>query len=715
MLSRLHARWQIDNARIFRAPRLWGLVALLTMSPDAVAQGQVRDSTISMEAHLPAIVVTATRTEREIRNLPVPTSLISSNAIRRQGALRMSDLLEQQPGIQIVQDHGAGVQIQGLSSDYTLILIDGEPVVGRVAGTLDLDRLGVVGVDRIEIVRGPSSSLYGSEALAGVINIITRKPSEVWSANIRSRFETHGTSDAALDASTRIGSVGLRLFGNRLGSSGYDLDAMSIGQTTPRYVDYSGGGKLSFSSPSAATKFNLSVRGSLQDQWNVVAVTSSSSTQIDPADQFARRSDVGITGSISHRFSPATTLSLKGYVSRFNTRTDTNDQPSGRLTLREVFDQDYRKVEGHGTFLPGNKHVVTAAAGIVVEDVTADRIDGGHQSSLLAFAFAEHEWIPTDRLDLITSVRYDEHSDYGRNIAPKFAALLKIREDFRIRTSIGSGFKAPTFQQLYLDFTNATAGYSVFGSVDAANAIGQLDDAGLIRSYLQDINNVELSPERSWSLNAGIEREFGPRVEVRANLFRNHINNLIEAAPVAIKTNAQSVFTYFNLSAIVTQGIELEGKLRVASDLEFDASYTYLDTFDRDAVDRINEGTVFRREGQRDVRVSRSDYGGLMNRSRHHVTIGATGFLSAIGATVAARGVYRGRYGFGDLNGNLLLDHDSEYVSGYWLLNLTASRSFGSHILAQVGSRNLLNHKDPAKIPSLSGRLLFASLELTIN
>ena len=106
------------------------------------------------------IVVTATRTERKLGNVAVPVRIISQQTIRQSGSLRLKDILQEQTGIYITNGFGAGVQMQGLNPDYTLILIDGEPLVGRTAGVLDLNRISAGSVKKIEIVKGPSSSLY---------------------------------------------------------------------------------------------------------------------------------------------------------------------------------------------------------------------------------------------------------------------------------------------------------------------------------------------------------------------------------------------------------------------------------------------------------------------------------------------------------------------------------------------------------------------------
>ena len=127
---------------------------------------------------LDEIVITATKTERSLSKIPLPVTSISAKEIHALGSSRLQDVLLEQVGINIVPQInglGNGLQLQGLNPDYTLILIDGEPVVGRYTGSLELNRITAGEIKKIEIVKGPSSSLYGSDALAGVVNIITHK------------------------------------------------------------------------------------------------------------------------------------------------------------------------------------------------------------------------------------------------------------------------------------------------------------------------------------------------------------------------------------------------------------------------------------------------------------------------------------------------------------------------------------------------------------
>ena len=195
------------------------------------------------------VVVTATRTEKSIGDIPVPIQVISKKFIQQTGSQKLIDILQQQTGLvladnplgQALQGYpnpfGSGIQLQGLDPAYTLILLDGEPLTGRNAGVLNLGRIAVGNIRQIEIVKGPATSLYGSNALAGVINMITDKPT-----TNKATLQLHRAGNNTWGISggkTFIGKKNsLQLFANRYSSSGYDLDENISGQTfapSPKY------------------------------------------------------------------------------------------------------------------------------------------------------------------------------------------------------------------------------------------------------------------------------------------------------------------------------------------------------------------------------------------------------------------------------------------------------------------------------------------------
>src|SRR5690606_29350364 len=140
-------------------------------------------------------------------------------------------------------------------------------------------------------------------------------------------------------------------------------------------------------------------------------------------------------------------------------------------------------------------------------------------------------------------------------------------------------------RQLYLNFTNPVAGYSVFGINELEARLKELEAAGQIAAYLVDPSTIRtIDAESSLAYNAGIRYAPFPVLKVSANLFRNDVEHLIESAPVATKTNGQSVFSYFNLNKVLTQGLELSADYELSAGLQLRAGYQYLQAYDKDVL-----------------------------------------------------------------------------------------------------------------------------------
>ncbi|NBB87015.1 MAG: TonB-dependent receptor [Bacteroidetes bacterium] len=224
----------------------------------------------------------------------------------------------------------------------------------------------------------------------------------------------------------------------------------------------------------------------------------------------------------------------------------------------------------------------------------------------------------------------------------------------------------------------------------------------------------DIEAERSWAINIGGNVQPVEGLAVDVNLFQNRINNLIDTQPIAARTNGQSVFTYLNLDRVRTRGVESEVSVGAFAGLTLRIGYQLLEAVDLDVLEGIADGRFFRRVDGREVRLTRSDYGGLLNRSRHSGTLSVRYTNAARGTTAALRGVYRSRYGYRNAHGNAFLDDDRDYAPGYILWHLTLTQRLTSQLRVQAGGRNLLDYTDPARVPSLSGREFFAGLELSL-
>ena len=213
------------------------------------------------------IVVTGTRTRRLIKDSPVSTEVIHADEIKNMGAENVGEVLEERAGIIVTQDGVRGgllsAQLQGLNDNHTLILIDGAPVIGRIAGQLDLSRISVQNIERIEIVKGAASALYGSEAVGGVINIITRVPDKQLDYSINANMGTLNSRNIKADASTVQNKTAITASAEHHQADGYDLDPRTQNTTADDYQNYSIFGKVK---QTISDKISLQASGDLFDQ-----------------------------------------------------------------------------------------------------------------------------------------------------------------------------------------------------------------------------------------------------------------------------------------------------------------------------------------------------------------------------------------------------------------------------------------------------------------
>lgn len=692
---------------------LLGLVAVAPARAQAPADtsraGSVRADTVRADTTRPVrtyvgetLVVTGAREARALADVAVPTTVVTKEQIRAQGALRLSDLLAEQPGLVVLNALGGdGLQLQGFSPDYTLILVDGEPVVGRTAGTLDLSRLAVAGVERVEIVRGPSSSRYGSEALAGVVNIVTTRPGEALRGRLSARAESFGTYDLTAEGETGTERWGARVLANRLSSDGYDLSPDVPGRTSPAFAAYTAESRLRFDA-GARTRLGLTARVQAEEQ--SVAVPLADGLY----DQTGERSDWSVTPSLRHRFGTAWVLDASLHGARFANDDRTVSQTTGSVFDATSFVQHYGKAEASLGYVRNASYAAYAGGGWVGERVGGERYTD-EKAAWQAFGFAEMQWMPSPRWDVNVSARVDAPSDYAARFSPKVAVLYKPSARARVRASVGSGYKAPAFRQRYLSFTNAAAGgYSVFGAEEVRARMQELQAAGGIAELLIPLDQLDrLRAENSVAFTGGVELPLGRRLALRADVFRHNVRDLIETQAVATKTNAQAIFSYFNVARIVSEGVEAELSWTPSSRLRASASYQFLRTYNRDVVDAIEAGTVYRRNAAgRDFLVARADYDGLLGRSPHSGTARVEVQVPNVDVLTSLRVVWRSAYGYRDADGNRVYYGSDEVAPGYALVHATASRAFGA-ARVQAGVRNLLGTTDAERLPGQAGRALF--------
>lgn len=660
---------------------------------------------------LEEVVVSATRTDRLLEDLPMPVTVLKAETIQETGGIRLSEILREQTGLQIDSNHGAGLQMQGLDSDYILILLDGEPLIGRTAGTFDLDRIAVSNIDRIEILRGPSSAIYGSEAMAGVVNIITKTHKEQSRLNLGMRHRSFGSWNPSLDMSLGNKKWSTSVLLDHFRTAGFDLTSEIPGQTQNPYQASTGQLKVN---GELSKKLSLSLSGRVYRETSEGVQQAGSTDPPELLDLSTNRRDVNFNPTLRFKPNPNWLLTLRGMSSWFSTESDSYFRGSGEQFDAQDFRQFYHRTELQTDYQLRSDQLLTLGLGQLIETVEATRYEDTNRFDA-AYFFLQHQWDPGQRVNLVSGIRADFHSQYGNRLSPKISGQYRISEKLQVLASIGAGFKAPDFRQLLLNFNNAASGYYVFGATLAAEGIRRLQAEGLLAQVLINPATLgNLEAETSWAINTGIRWKPGKKSIIQINAFRNAIDNLIETAPIVQLNTGQNAFSYFNIRSVITQGLEVDAQFQLLDRLSFSAGYAFLDTRDQEVLQEIDRGEHFKRNEQNQtVRVRRSDYGGLFNRSRHSGNLKLNYQEPITGTDLAFRAIYRGRFGFADRNGNLILDDPNEYAKGWVSLNLTLSKTLNNGLFLEAGSINMLNTATPAQ-PNNPGRTFFLGVNIPI-
>jgi outer membrane receptor for ferrienterochelin and colicins len=687
---------------------------------DVDAQSVNSDTVTSK--NLDEVVITATRTERKLGNVAVPVTLISKKTILSSGSLRINDILQEQTGLVTTGGTGSnavgggifgnGIQMQGLSPDHTMILLDGEPLIGRQGGVMDLSRFAVGNIKKIEIVKGPSSSLYGSEAMGGVVNIIT-EPVQGKSTSLSARSGSFENTDLAASGNITGKKIGLYYFGNYNSSRGYDLDPNTIEKTLDPFYNLTGQAKLLFNI-SPATKLSISNRYFHAIQESYYAVNSKAIN----VGGTGKTSEFYINPVLTHHFNENTQSQLRVAVSQYRFTQSLDSLVTKIPYYYDDFRQGFYRLENQSDFRLGKTVDFTIGGGYTVNTINTTRYREPKQQQVL-HTFLQTEWNFNSKGVLIGGLRYDHNTDFKARISPKLAASYQASPKFKLNASIGSGFKAPDFRQLYLNFTNnAGQGYSIYGAGEfsVVDLERQMKD-GLVAGILPEAYLIKtLQPEISTGINAGFTYLPLSKLKVDINVFRNDIDNLINYIPVGVNNNGSSIFSYVNINRAFTQGIEANLSTGFHH-FEISAGYQYLISGDKDIIDKIEKGEVFGRNTPLGSarRMTNSDYSGLYNRSKHTAQLKLFYNHPETGWGGSLRGIYRSRFGVLDIDGNGFSNMDEEFAEGMLQLNAAISKQFKKKITAQIGANNLLNQINARWMPNIPGTNWFVSLQFFLS
>ena len=655
---------------------------------------------------LEEVVVTATKTLRQLSTLPMPAKLITKDEIAKSSSTKLSDILDDQPGIFIVPDFGGGngIQIQGLDSQYTLLLIDGSPIIGRQSGTLDLDRISIGNIEQIEIIKGSSSSLYGTDALGGVVNLITSKAKDSISAEASYKISTFNTNDISVNLG-KISQNGdnLNFYFNSFNSNGYDLNDDPILNTVEPYKSYTGFLRHNFKKNKWSYFSSVRIYNENQD------------FRLDE-NSYGKNiiNELGINSSINYIKNKNYKLIFENYYTNY--KNDEEFRLNQNSIEESFFNQSLFKSELRSIYTINKKNTLTFGLGFYSELLKRNNFNREEVSQNSFNYFVQYEGFIFENTNYVFGARYDQYDEYESEFSPRFAIRTQINDNVSSKISIGKGFKTPDYRQLYFNFSNSISGYSVIGFNAAKEIISNLQSLGQISNLIisQDEFEGKLKPETSISFNLGFNIKTNKSTVFDINFFRNQISNLIDYKIIASKVNGQSIFSYYNLNKVYTQGIEFNSTSTVFNDIEISIGYQFLEAKDNDSKNQIKNGEVFARRtpSSPTFQIKPKDYFGLYNRSKHNFNLKIS-YAFEDYFDIYFKSKYRSKYGLSDSNGNNLLDDFDDFVESNLISDISISKNYKNYILT-VGVDNLFDYTDPENIPNYPGRIIYSKLNIKL-
>lgn len=649
----------------------------------------------------------------------MPVTVIDKRTIELLGSRRLDEVLKEQTGIAIVNNikggsRSVGLQMQGFGSEYVMVLIDGQPMAGRNDGNFDLSRISVNNIERIEIIKGASSCLFGSDALGGAINIVTKHSTLQPQAFASLKYGSLNITDATLEGETPFASQrgSVNLAANYYHTDGFNTDPKYIkGLTAPPYDNYDLQGRARYQ--AAKTSFvgltgRYAVRKSFMDKnFGLGNVTEDEQTE----------KDLNLSGYFNSTFKSGLQSLSRYYFTRFQNNNSVQWQATASVAGEDVFVQTFHRFEEQLSYAVNNAFKFTGGFGAGLESMQNDAFSVAPKDVFSTFAYSQADWTLNKRFGLVGGLRYDRHNSYGGRLNPSLGLQYHINPQLSLKLAGGSGFKAPDFKNRYLVFYNPAANYRVIGTEILESTLQELQDEGQIsevREYLVKQLGQNLQAEKSNSLNLSFSYQAHKNLKLEGGLFYHQIFDQINAIQVATGTNNGQIFTYQNLPEVINKGVEFSFGFKPITNVDVHFGYQYLESRDQSVADKISAGTYpynkIRNSETGETRDAKpSDYWGIENRSRHMFNFKTLYTLPKAGLTANFRINYRGKYPFADTNNNQFIDRYDHFVDGYFLFNLSVEKKIQEKLSLQITADNLFDyyHRD---IPGQSGRVILAGI-----
>lgn len=533
--------------------------------------------------------------------MPQAVEVITKEDIQRTGANDVLTALSLANNLNLSRAGmtGNAVSLRGMSTNHTLILVDGKRYAGEdtdvTTNVYALQRLNVSDIDRIEIVRGPSSSLYGSEAMGGVINVITKTPEKAGGTvgvvtgtrNTAEYFNVssgkHGRWSAAVDGR----------FDKQRAMNRYDYSVSSTGAVTDGYDrsmygmrrTFHGGAVYDFENANK-NKLRFDIDYMNEDLRSDYADTKSASGKLyynknkhEWYHNEQKGFSVEYTGKTNRNEYQFRTYynQLEKHSNLVNERAFPSPMMENILgSIYPKADMDYAKyntwvTEAKNTMYIGDHHNLTFGGEYRRLEYEGTRLGGsttGLNKKISAkdvdsyAGYIEDLWQVNDKLLLIPSVRLEHNSQFGSEATPKIGATYNINNHWRFKANYGKGYKAPTLSELYMVMNRAM---------------------GVATVHVE--GNPNLQPEKTYSYDFSIEADKGANFG-KLTYFNNKVSNLIDTE--STQSDNEYWSKYINVGKAQINGVELEIGRHLNDRWTIKATHNYLDAVNKITGNRLN-------------------------------------------------------------------------------------------------------------------------------
>jgi outer membrane receptor for ferrienterochelin and colicins len=631
------------------------LVMVCLLAPRLFAAPPAKDSDDEHERVI--VVTTGTRTEHDAATAPVATEVTTREEIVGSGAQNVADVLEESgSSVQTTTGfNGTSLRLRGLDAQQVLILVDGQRMTGRIGGAIDLRRFTVENVERIEVVQGAGSVLYGADALGGVVNIVTRLPEP------GVQVEGHASygSRTTVDASARVAGGGRRWGLSGTGgyhrTNGWDADRSDVRTTGDALASWNVGAGTRFE-PISALRLRVGSDYSRRDSNGIDETDSGAIIDRRNLTETANTTLEGVWRNADSQ------LQLTVHHNFFRDQFRQDQRGDDALDQYQPTDDHLGQLGVQLGQAVGN-HLVTTGADLQLEWLETARVIDDHGDTAIErqrFAlFAQDEWTPVSaaRVTLVPAFRVDFDSRFGTYPTGRLALLVRPLETLALRVGYGRGYRAPSFRDMYLAFANPGVGYRVGG-------------------------NPNLRPEQAWTLDLGATWTPTKQLLFGLGVFDNRLRDLITTDVITdADTDGLEVFGYVNVGTAYTRGVEAKTSVEFLRHFMVTGSYTWLDA--RDQTTNLP----------------------LVGRSRHQAALAFEFHQRRWGTRLFARAAAWSPRPYSNAEGG------QDFAPTYATLDARFSQGLLRYLTLFVGAENLLDAGD-AELTLLAPRSFYGGLTL---